>query len=106
MRMPSIVLVAFGISACLLAQTAGDLKLKDWKPRSQLVVNETKVLRPKFPVIDMHNHLGRLENTAKYLEEMDKAGVWKCVSLDGNSRNDRFKEHLKVSQSMGPDRFV
>ncbi len=99
------VLVGLPLLSVLFAQ-AGDLKLKDWKPRSQLVVKETKILRPKFPVIDIHNHLGRLENTAKYLEEMDKAGVWKCVSLDGSSARDRFKEHLKVSQSVAPDRFL
>ncbi|RPJ86859.1 MAG: amidohydrolase [Acidobacteria bacterium] len=99
-------LVGLAVAPCLLAQAAGDLKLKDWKPRTQLVVNETKILRPRFPVIDMHNHLGRLENTAKYLEEMDKAGVWKCISLDGASARDRFKEHLSVSQSVGADRFV
>ena len=84
----------------------GDLKLLDWRPTSQLVVKETQVLRPKFPVIDIHNHLGRLENTRKYLEEMDLAGVWKCVSLDGRSRGDQYKEHLKVSRSVSRDRFL
>ncbi len=84
----------------------GDLKLLDWRPTSQLVVKETQVLRPKFPVIDIHNHLGRLEDTRKYLEEMDLAGVWKCVSLDGRSRGDQYKEHLKVSRSVSRDRFL
>ncbi|RPI24910.1 MAG: amidohydrolase [Acidobacteria bacterium] len=98
-------LVGFPLVFLLSAQP-GDLKLKDWKPRSQLIVNETKVLRPKFPVIDIHNHLGRLENTKQYLEEMDKAGIWKCVSLDGNSAQDRFKEHLKASMAAAPDRFL
>jgi len=84
----------------------GDLKLLDWQPKSQLVVKETKILKPKYPVIDIHNHLGRLENTEKYLEEMDKAGVWMCVSLDGNSKDDRYIEHLKTSQSVAKDRFL
>jgi uncharacterized protein len=48
------------------------------EPKSQLVVKETRVLKPKFPVIDIHNHLGDLENTEKYLEEMDKAG---CLEM-------------------------
>jgi len=84
----------------------GDLKLLDWQPVSQLVVRETKVLKPKYPVIDIHNHLGNLDNTKKYLEEMDKAGVWMCVSLDANSANDKYLEHLKVSQSVSKDRFI
>ena len=97
------ILLAFPL--VLFAQSA-DLKLLDWRPVSQLVVKETRILKPKFPVIDVHNHLRRLENTKKYLEEMDKAGVWKCVGLDGNSRNDFYKEHLSVSQSVSKDRFI
>jgi len=62
------------------------------KPKSQLVVRETQVLKPKFPVIDIHNHLGNLQNTKQYLEEMDKAGVWKCASLDARSAGDFYKE--------------
>lgn len=89
----------------LSAQT-GDLKLLDWKPKSQLVVKETQVLKPKFPVIDIHNHLGNLKNTEKYLEEMDKAGVWKTVSLDGNSANDFYKEHLAVSKAASEERLL
>lgn len=89
----------------LIAQT-GDLKLKDWQPVSQLVVKSTKVTKAKFPVIDIHNHLGKIENTERYLEEMDKAGVWKCVSLDANSKDDFFKEHIGVSQSVAKDRFL
>lgn len=85
---------------------AGDLKLVDWKPVSQLKTKETRIEKAKYPVIDIHNHLGKLENTARYLEEMDKAGVWKCVSLDANSKDDRYKEHLKVSQSIAADRFL
>jgi uncharacterized protein len=91
--------------ALILAQNF-DLKLLDWKPQSQLVVKETRVLKPKFPVIDIHNHLGDLQNTKQYLEEMDKAGVWKCVSLDGHSAGDFYKEHLRVSQEVSPDRFL
>jgi len=84
----------------------GDLKLLNWKPKSQLVVKETEISQPKFPVIDIHNHLGNLDNTEKYLEEMDKAGVWKVVSLDGMSVGDFYKEHLEASQKVSKDRFL
>ena len=83
----------------------GDLKLLDWKPVSQLVVKETHVVKPKYPVIDMHNHLRRLENTSRYLEEMDKAGVWICVGLDGHSAKDGYKEHLRVSHGVSRELF-
>ncbi|MCA9064226.1 MAG: hypothetical protein KDA96_14245, partial [Planctomycetaceae bacterium] len=35
-----------------------DLKLRDWQPRSMLKTKVTRVNLPKFPVIDVHNHLG------------------------------------------------
>jgi len=99
------VLILCFIPNGLFAQNA-DLKLLDWQPKSQMVVKETKVLKPRFPVIDIHNHLRNLENTEKYLAEMNEAGVWKCVSLDGRSAGDFYKEHLKVSQKVSGDRFL
>ena len=108
-RLICINVLLFGIcllSPVLLLGQTGDLKLLDWQPKSQLVVKETTIMKPKFPVIDIHNHLRRLEETEKYLEEMDKAGVRMCVSLDGRSADDFYKEHLKVSQKIGPDRFL
>jgi len=97
--------VLFLFPAALSVQT-DDLRLLDWQPKSQLVVKEIKVLQPKFPVIDIHNHLRNLENAKHYLEEMDKAGVWKCVGLDGHSAEDFYKEHLRVSHSVSKDRFL
>ena len=95
------------ITCSLYAQEdKGDLRLLDWKPKSQLVVKETLILKPKFPVIDIHNHLGKLEDTEKYLEEMDKAGVRMCVSLDGRSENNFYKQHLEASQKVSKDRFL
>ena len=104
-RMPLVIMVCFMMYAQLNAQSY-DLRLVDWQPKSQMIVKETKILKPKFPVIDIHNHLRRLENTEQYLEEMDKAGVWKCVSLDANSENDFYKEHINVSHSISKDRFL
>jgi len=85
---------------------SGDIKLSDWKPVSQLVVKETRILMPRYPVIDIHNHLGNLDNMEKYLAEMDKAGIWKCISLDGRSAGDFYKEHLKAAQKVSPDRLL
>lgn len=102
-----LALFLFLFSGCEPAQTTtGDLRLLDWQPKSQMVVKETIILKPKFPVIDIHNHLGDLKNTKKYLQEMDKAGVWKAVSLDGRSAKDFYKEHLEVSQKLSKERLL
>ncbi|MFN2396710.1 MAG: amidohydrolase family protein [Bacteroidales bacterium] len=89
----------------LSQEKAGDLKLLDWQPKSQMIVKETKIIKPKFPVIDIHNHLRRLENTEHYLNEMDEAGVWICVGLDGHSKDDFYKKHLEISHGVSKERF-
>ncbi len=82
-----------------------DLKLLDWQPVSQMAAKETKIIKPKFPVIDIHNHLRDLDKTEHYLREMDKAGVWICIGLDGHSKDDFYKKHLEVSHSVSKERF-
>ena len=91
--------------ASVFGQNA-DLKLVEWKPVSQLRVKQTEVVKPKFPVIDIHNHLGTFENAGKYLEEMDKADVVQCVSLDGRSKDNGWKKQLEVSGKASKDRFL
>jgi predicted TIM-barrel fold metal-dependent hydrolase len=98
--LPTLVFASF----TLYAQT-GDLRLLDWQPKSQLVVKETKIVKPRYPVIDIHNHLRDLSKTNQYLKEMDKAGVWICIGLDGLSENDFYKAHLAASQAVSKERF-
>ena len=56
-----LVVIAHWASTRGLAQTPTnirELKLRDWQPRSMLVTKTTTVAKAKFPVIDVHNHLG------------------------------------------------
>ena len=105
MNKQKIVLLFFLATTAFASAQTGDLRLVDWQPQSQLVVKETKIMKPKYPVIDMHNHLRDLSKAAYYLQEMDKAGVWICVGLDGLSENDKYKEHLSVSHGLSKERF-
>lgn len=98
-------LLVNSISLSFTTAFAQDLKLLDWEPKSQMVVNETKIMKPKFPVIDIHNHLRDLEKAEYYLQQMDEAGVWICIGLDGRSKDDFYKEHLKASHSVSKERF-
>lgn len=88
-----------------------ELKLKDWAPGSMLVTKETILEKPKFPAIDVHNHLGggkdylTPERVGKYLEEMNQAGVRTVVNLDG-AWGDRLKETLAALDEAHPDRFL
>ena len=87
------------------AQTEENLRLVDWQPVSQMVVKETKVMKPKFPVIDIHDHLRDLSRAKTYLEEMDKAGVWVCINLDGRLANDAYKQTLETAKAASNERF-
>jgi uncharacterized protein len=89
----------------LHSQEPGDLRLADWMPASQLVVRETVITRPKFPVIDIHNHLRDLDKAEYYLEQMDEAGVWICIGLDGHSKDDFYREYINVLHTVSRERF-
>lgn len=84
----------------------GDLRLLDWEPVSQMVVKTTEVMKPKFPVIDIHNHLRNHNLTEQFLEKMDETGVWKVASMDGRSANDFYKVHVQRLHSVSKDRFI
>ena len=88
-----------------------ELKLRDWQPKSMLVTKATDVPKPKFPAIDVHNHLGGGKQTltadrvAGYLTEMNEAGVRTVVNLDGGW-GDSLKETLAALDEAHPDRFL
>ncbi|MBC7819585.1 MAG: amidohydrolase family protein [Planctomycetaceae bacterium] len=88
-----------------------ELKLRDWEPKSMLVTKTTIVEKPRFPVIDIHNHLGggrqtlTPERVQRYLTEMDEAGVRTVVNLDGGW-GDRLQETIEVLDKAHPGRFA
>jgi predicted TIM-barrel fold metal-dependent hydrolase len=102
------------VPTAVTAQTPADirdLKLKDWEPKSMMVTKTTVVEKPRFPVIDMHNHLGggkaRLTPTQvqKYLTELNEAGVKTVVNLDGGW-GETLKETLAALDNAHPGRFL
>jgi predicted TIM-barrel fold metal-dependent hydrolase len=77
---------------------AEPLRLQDFRPRSMLHVNETRVATPRFPVIDVHTHFTfahgnaagaapdaiAFNTTAKEaVAVMDRKGVRAAVNLTG-----------------------
>ncbi len=88
-----------------------ELKLRDWEPRSMLVTKTTIVETPRFPVIDIHNHLGAggqfltTERVERYLAEMNEAGVRTVINLDGGW-DERLKETIAALDAAHPGRFL
>ncbi len=113
-RLSLLLLLAFGL-ACIAPLPAEDdikeLKLRDWEPKSMLVTKTTIVEKPRFPVTDIHNHLGggkqylTPERVQKYLTEMDEAGVRTVVNLDGGW-GERLQETLAALDQAHPGRFA
>jgi len=90
------------------ASHAQDLGIRQYKPKSTLVVAEHPVPRAKYPVIDIHSHHGRLtpERWAEIVKEMDEQHLQVLVNLSGGT-GARLGEALKViADSPAPDRMV
>jgi predicted TIM-barrel fold metal-dependent hydrolase len=88
------------------------VQLLDFRPRSQLVTKVTPIDRPRFPVIDAHNHLGEpfgggwdQRPVSELLDVLDEAGVRMFVDLDGGWGEAILDAHLKHFKQAAPERF-
>lgn len=90
-----------------------ELRLADWAPRSQLRAHETDVPRAAFPVVDVHNHLGRwlsdgewqVGDPAALVALMDECGVETIVNLDGRW-GEQVTANVERYDRAYPGRFV
>ena len=88
------------------------LELSQYKPRSALVTKTTEILKPRFPVIDAHNHLGSdfgggwdTKPISILLDLLDEAGVRLYADLDGGWGEDVLQRHLEHFKQPAPERF-
>jgi predicted TIM-barrel fold metal-dependent hydrolase len=68
-------------------------------PKSTLVVDETRIVKSKYPSIDHHFHGGFLRTPAecqKLIAIMDQVGVAMLVNVDG-SFGEKFDQYMKAS---------
>lgn len=89
-----------------------ELFLRDYVPRPRLVVPETEVRRPRYPVFDAHDHLGEEFGGGwdhRPLEELlavlDEAGVRVLADMDGGWGEDILQRHLQHFKEPAPERF-
>jgi predicted TIM-barrel fold metal-dependent hydrolase len=87
--------------------------LENFRPQSKLVTKTTLVSRPKYPVIDAHNHLGEPFGGGwdqKPLDELlallDEANVTHYVDLDGGWGEEILDAHLRYFKERAPERFL
>ncbi|HVR25830.1 MAG TPA: amidohydrolase family protein [Candidatus Polarisedimenticolia bacterium] len=86
------------------AKASVDLRLSDYHPRSMLVVPEHEARRPKFPVIDYHNHLDA-QDPRSVLRVMDECGVEMIVNITMRVGREALDMIFKY-QMAAPGRFA
>ncbi len=86
--------------------------LENYRPRSRLVTTATPVERPRFPVVDAHNHLAEpfgggwdQKPLSELLDLLDAAGIVHYVDLDGGWGEDILHRHLDLFKARAPQRF-
>ena len=86
--------------------------LSSYRPHPALVTKATQIDRPRFPVIDAHNHLGPAfgggwdrRPVAELIEVLDQADVRVYVDLDGGWGEDILNHHLEYFKAAAPERF-
>ena len=88
------------------------LRLADFRPRRSLRVPSHEVHRPRYPVVDAHNHLGSAfggewatRAPAELAATLDEAGVEAIVDLDGG-QGDGLSAEIGRWQTALPDRVA
>jgi predicted TIM-barrel fold metal-dependent hydrolase len=86
--------------------------LEKYRPKPCLVTKSTRVLKPRYPVVDAHNHLsdefggGWIHRPVEELiDVLDEAGIRLYVDLDGGWGEHILAEHLNKFKNAFPERF-
>jgi predicted TIM-barrel fold metal-dependent hydrolase len=88
------------------------MNLSDYCPQSKLVSTRTIVKKPKFQVVDAHNHLAEPfgggwddKPLNQLMDLLDLAGIRHFVDLDGAWGDKIFHTHLEKFKAAAPNRF-
>jgi len=90
--------------AMVSAQAEVNLRLSDFHPRSELVTPDRTPMRPRFPVIDYHNHLDSMDPEA-VLRVLDECGVQRIVNITMQT-GDAALDILRRFRAASRDRFA
>jgi len=90
--------------AMVSAKAEVNLRLSDYQPRSQLKVATHVIEKPRFPVIDYHNHLDA-QSPSAVLRVMDACGVEKIVNITMQTGQAAI-ESIDRFHRAAPDRFA
>lgn len=83
-----------------------EIALKDYAPKSSLVVTETSVPKAKYAVIDVHSHINAKtpEQVQEWVRTMDEVGIEMSVVLTG-ATGEEFDRLVDLYLKPYPGRF-
>jgi predicted TIM-barrel fold metal-dependent hydrolase len=87
------------------------MDLLEYKPTPKLVAKTTFVGRPRFRVVDAHNHLGGgfgewdKKPVSDLVARLDECAVQTYIDLDGGWGEDILNRHLDHFKAGAPERF-
>lgn len=105
-------IASFMISSACAQEKPLDMKMdfEQYDPPSSLVVPEHKLMRAKFPFIDVHNHQWSMAgpDLANLIREMDKLNMAVMVNLSGRGRGseEQLFNSLESIKKNYPKRFI
>jgi uncharacterized protein len=103
-----LILLSLPVSAQTTTEAGGgaDLLLKDYAPRSKLVVKSTPIEHARFPVIDMHLHLDPEADPLEATQIMSRLNVQAVVGVGrGEMRGEAVKKFVDKWVKPFPVRF-
>jgi predicted TIM-barrel fold metal-dependent hydrolase len=83
----------------------GDELLFPYTPQSTLVTPTTRILKPRFPAIDVHCHWTLQQDPNRMLAAMDELGISHAVNLSGGS-GAALEKMIAVFHAADADRFI
>jgi predicted TIM-barrel fold metal-dependent hydrolase len=108
---------ALGLGPALLtaqqAKKGKPLDITEFQPKSKLEVPETNIERAKFPVVDVHTHIGfSRDEKSQYratpeqlLEVMNRRNIRTMVNLTGG-RGEGVRDAVQKYDKAHPGRFI
>ena len=102
--------IAFTIATLFMfsnVMQAQNISFEDYNPTSTLVVPGKKIIKAKYPFIDIHGHQYRMANQdlEPVINAMDTLNMGIMVNLSGRSGKDLIKS-VKNIKDHYPNRFV
>jgi len=84
-----------------------DVSVRDYTPRTHLVVKRTNIERAKFPVVDVHFHMNAEADPNEVARTMDDLNLQMVMTLgQGNMWADTLKKYVSKWVNPHPTRFA